>query len=336
MTIDARIHLSHGSGQGHESLLHNVILPSLGIAENKVLEDSAVLNRPDGRLAFTTDSFVVSPLEFRGGDIGKLAACGTINDLSMMGAKPAVLSVSLIIEEGLEIELLARLLNSLRNVCEQCAVEIVCGDTKVVERGKADGLFINTAGIGYVPDGRNISVKNIKHGDSVIVSGPIGLHGITVLSQRKNLGFASGAVSDCAPLNEIVDLLLAKVPAVHALRDPTRGGCAAVLNEMAKSAGVTIKLVEETIPVPDVVAGACSYLGIDPLQVANEGRFIAILPPADAQRAVDAIRSHSLGQNAAIIGEVMRKDLFPVVLQTKIGAVRPVEMPPGELLPRIC
>jgi hydrogenase expression/formation protein HypE len=330
------IRLAHGSGSGLQQLLHEIILPALLPGQQGILEDAAVLDSAPGRLAFTSDSFVVWPLEFRGGNIGKLAACGTINDLAMMGARPRYMSVSLILEEGLEKSLLARVLNSLRIACEGSGMRIVCGDTKVVDKGKADGMFISTSGIGIVPEGRNLSAGNAKPGDAVLVSGPIGLHGIAILSQRNGLGFASEAISDCAALDGLVEAMLEKAPGTKALRDATRGGCAAVLHEIAESSRTSILLDETAVPVPDVVQGACAYLGMDPLHIANEGRFVAIVPADQADAAAIACNAHPVGKGAACIGEVVERQRFPLLLKTIIGGTRPVEMPSGELLPRIC
>ena len=330
------VRLAHGSGSGLQDLLQEIIFPALLPGLQGVFEDAAILESVPGRFAFTSDSFVVWPLEFNGGNIGKLAACGTINDLAMMGARPRFMSVSLILEEGLEKSLLSRILASLRIACEESHVRIVCGDTKVVDKGKADGMFISTSGIGIVPEGRNLSAGNARPGDAVLVSGPIGLHGIAILSQRKGLGFASEAVSDCAALDNLVEALLEKAPGTKALRDATRGGCAAVLHELAKSSNASILLEETTVPVPDVVKGACAFLGMDPLHVANEGRFVAIVPADQADAAVFACNAHPVGKGAARIGTVVERKRFPLLLKTIIGGTRPVEMPSGELLPRIC
>ena len=327
---------SHGSGKGLNDLLDTIVLPALFPSGTAVLEDAAVLDLDKGRIAFTTDSFVIDPLEFPGGDIGKLAACGTINDLAMMGAVPGYLSVSLICEEGLDAAVLSRMLGSLRAVCVETGVAIVCGDTKVVEHGKADRLFINTAGIGTIPTGRKLTAAGVEAGDAIIVSGPIGQHGIAVLAARKGLGFASSVASDCAPLNGLVEILLSAAPGARALRDATRGGCAAVLTEIAKSSDVTIVLDDQTIPVSDAVRGACSYLGIDPLQVANEGRFVAAVPADQAAAAVKALNKHELGCGACVIGAAQPKSRFPLLLKTSIGGIRPIDVPSGELLPRIC
>jgi hydrogenase expression/formation protein HypE len=332
----ATVRLSHGSGKGNRDLLETVVLPALVPGGTGILEDAFVFDIPGRRFAFTADSFVVSPLEFPGGDIGKLAACGTINDLAMVGAHPVMLSVSLILEEGLELALLTKMLTSLSAVCAATGVRIACGDTKVVDKGKADGMFITTSGIGIVKVGCSMSAANARPGDVVLVSGGIGLHGITVLAQRKNLHFASSAVSDCAPLFGLSNALLSAVPLVRTMRDATRGGLAAVLCEIAEASKASIVIHEEAVPVPEVVRGACAFLGMDPLHIANEGRFAAIVPPEYKDTALAALRAHPDGQNACVIGYVAEKTRFPVILKTSIGGSRPVEMPPGELLPRIC
>lgn len=333
---NATVRMSHGSGKGNQELLETVVFPALHPGGVGTLEDAFIFDIPGRRFAFSSDSFVVSPLEFPGGDIGKLAACGTINDLSMMAAKPILLSVSLILEEGLDCSLLSKMLKSLYAVCAAQGVRIACGDTKVVEKGKADRMFINTAGIGIVKVGISLSAANARPGDAVIVSGGIGLHGITVLSQRANLGFASSAVSDCAPLFALSDALLSAVPLTRTLRDATRGGLAAVVNEIAQASKASIILNEPAVPVPPVVRGACAFLGMDPLHIANEGRFVAIVPPENADAAVAALRAHPEGRDACVIGVVAKAGKFPVLLRTAIGGTRPLEMPPGELLPRIC
>lgn len=335
MTIDC-VKLSHGSGAGLAELLHDIVLPSLTTQSGEPLEDAAVLPSSVERLVFTTDSFVVDPIEFPGGDIGKLAACGTINDLAMMGARPRYLSVALILEEGLESGLLRKVLQSLRAVCESTGVAISCGDTKVVERGKADRVFITTSGIGTVSADVNLSAANAREGDAVLVSGPIGCHGIAIMAQRANLGFASSVVSDCAPLDRLAAALLEAVPHTRVMRDATRGGCAAVLNELADASGVTMRVRKTDLPVSDTVASACAYLGMEPLQIANEGTFIAVVPGEQAGAAIEALRSVPGGQGAAVIGTVEGKGRFPVLLETEIGGTRPVEVPPGKLLPRIC
>jgi hydrogenase expression/formation protein HypE len=330
------IQLSHGSGRGLDELLHELILPEIGMASNAPLEDAAVFPLPKGRIAFTTDSFVVQPLEFPGGDIGKLAVCGTVNDLAVMGAVPLALSVALILEEGLDAALLRRVLRSIRSESCGTGVTVCCGDTKVVDKGKADGIFITTSGIGVVPAGRDISVSGAKPGDTVLVSGPLGLHGIAILAARKSLNFASQAVSDCACLHTLVEALLTAAPHTRCIRDATRGGCAAVLNEIAAASSVTISINQNTVPVPPEVLSACGLLGLDPLHIANEGRFIAMVPEHEAESALAALCSHELGRNAQIIGTVGKKGKFPVIMKTAIGGTRVVDVPPGELLPRIC
>ncbi len=335
MNID-QVKLSHGSGSGLAELLRDVVLPPLTVGSPGALEDAAVLAPESERLVFTTDSFVVDPIEFPGGDIGKLAACGTINDLAMMGARPRYLSVALILEEGLERELLDRILRSLRTVCESSGVAISCGDTKVVERGKADRVFITTSGIGTLRDTVDISAANAREGDAVLVSGPIGRHGIAIMAQRANLGFASSVVSDCAPLDRLAGALLEAVPRTRVMRDATRGGCAAVLNELAEASGVSIRVRATDLPVSDTVASACAYLGMEPLAIANEGTFAAVVPADKADTALEALRALPNGEGAAVIGTVETKARFPVVLETEIGGTRPVELPPGKLLPRIC
>jgi len=333
-----RVLLSHGSGRGLNLLLDNIVLPVLTDGNSLYTEDAAILQWDSmSKLAFTTDSFVVTPLSFPGGNIGKLAACGTINDLAMMGAIPKYMSVSLIIEDGFSVEKLKCYLKSLRDICVTNNVKIVCGDTKVVESGNCDGLFINTAGIGEFCQGSTmLSARNTSDGDQVIVSGPIGLHGITILAQRGNLSFASNAISDCAPLSAMALHLMNASNSVRVMRDATRGGCAAILNEIAKSSDVTIRLDQSKIPVPDVVKGACSFLGLDPLQIANEGTFIAIVSPSDTQKCLDALHELPEGKNAQCIGTVLKKGKYSVEMITEIGGIRPVEVPHGQLLPRIC
>ena len=330
MTIET-VSMSHGSGLGLSALLESVVLPNLLSGSHGVLEDAALIDCGEGRLAFTTDSFVVQPLEFPGGDIGKLAACGTINDLAVMGAVPRHLSVALILEEGLSVDTLGRVLRSLRSVCEKCGVRICCGDTKVVNRGRGDGMYITTSGVGMVSSEVDLSAGNAREGDAVIVSGDIGRHGIAILAERGNLGFASDVVSDCAPLYAACAKLLKAVPATRVIRDATRGGCAAVLNEIAGASGVSIRLEEPVVPISQTVLQACAFLGMDPLQVANEGTFVAMIPAEHVPSALEA-----LGGDAVRIGWVTEKCRFPVVMTTEIGGTRPVETPPGELLPRIC
>ncbi len=331
-----KILLAHGSGgkMGHD-LVEKSFLRVLNNPLLAKLDDSAVFHL-SGRLAFTTDSYVVSPIFFPGGDIGKLAIYGTVNDLAMSGAKPLYLSLSFIIEEGLPQNELGQIVDSVHYAAEEAVVTIVTGDTKVVPRGSADKLFINTAGIGIVPQGVDISGSNAKPGDKVLLSGPIGDHGIAVLSQREGLSFSTRFESDCAPLNSLVSAMLDASPNIHCLRDPTRGGLATTLNELAKQSKVGIRIEEEKIPVRDEVFAACEMLGFDPLYVANEGRLVAIVAEGDADRVFEAMRGNRYGEDAVIIGEVGQEHPGRVVMKTSLGASRIVDMLVGDLLPRIC
>jgi hydrogenase expression/formation protein HypE len=299
------------------------------------LDDSAVFDLK-GRLAFTTDSYIVSPLFFPGGDIGKLAVCGTVNDLAMSGAKPLYLSLAFIIEEGFSQGELDQIVNSIQKTAKEARVEIVTGDTKVVPRGGADRLFINTAGVGIIAEGVDISGSNAKAGDMVILSGTIGDHGIAVISQREELSFATNLKSDCAPLGGLVADMLKASSNIHCLRDPTRGGLATSLNELAQQSGVSIRIEEEKIPLREEVLAACEMLGFDPIYVANEGKLVAIVPPGDADMILKAMRKNHYGQEAAIIGEVGADKPGRVVMKTLLGASRIVDMLTGDLLPRIC
>jgi hydrogenase expression/formation protein HypE len=331
-----RILLAHGSGG---QLMHDLIKKSfVSTLSNPILEkldDSAVFDL-SGRLAFTTDSYVVSPIFFPGGDIGKLAVCGTVNDLSMTGAVPLYLSLSFIIEEGLLLADLKKIVNSIGKAATEAGVKIVTGDTKVVNKGSADRLFINTSGVGVVPHGVDISGANARPGDKVIVSGTLGDHGIAVLSQREGIRFQVPVPSDCAPLNKMVAEMLATGAEIHCLRDPTRGGLATTLNEFAQQSRVGIRIDELSLPVNPAVLGACELLGFDPLYVANEGKLVAVVAPADADRVLAAVRKNHYGQKAVIIGEVVKEHPGRVVLKTRLGASRIVDVLVGELLPRIC
>jgi hydrogenase expression/formation protein HypE len=299
---------------------------------------------PDLALAFTTDSYVVNPIFFPGGDIGKLAVCGTINDLAMSGAMPLYLSAGFILEEGLAVSDLERVVASMARTVREAGVQIVTGDTKVVDRGKADALFINTAGIGVVDRRTALSGERVRLGDTVILSGTLGDHGMTIMSQREGLRFDSPLVSDCAPLHGLVAAILGAAPqngvpvaeAVHAMRDPTRGGLATALNEMAGKAGVGIEIDEAAIPVRDAVRAACELLGLDPLYVANEGKLVAFVASSAAEAVVAAMRGHEYGRAAAIIGRVTPEHTGRVVLRTPLGTRRIVDMLTGEQLPRIC
>jgi hydrogenase expression/formation protein HypE len=331
-----RILLAHGSGGrlAHE-LIEKVLVKPLSNPLLDRLDDSAIVPF-SGRLAFTTDSYVVNPIFFPGGDIGKLAVCGTVNDLSMVGATPLYLSLAFIIEEGLLLDELERVLVSVQAAAREAQVQIVTGDTKVVNKGSADRLFVNTAGVGTVPEGIDISGSNAKPGDKVILSGTIGDHGIAVLSQREGIGFSTRLESDCAPLNGLVAEMMAASQRIHALRDPTRGGLATTLNELAAQSKVGIRIEEEKVPVRDEVRGACEMLGIDPLYVANEGKLVALVHPEDAEAVLERMRHQRYGKNAAIIGEVRPDHPGRVVMRTTLGASRIVDMLVGDPLPRIC
>ena len=328
--------LAHGSGSrlSHE-LIEKNLLPSLANPLLAKLDDSAVFDL-SGRLAFTTDSYVVSPIFFPGGDIGKLAVCGTINDLAMSGAAPLYLSLSFIIEEGLTLGELKKVVNSIKAAAEEAEVQIVTGDTKVVNRGSADKLFINTSGIGIIPEGIDISGANAKVGDKIILSGAIGDHGIAVMSQREGLKFSTPVQSDCAPLNKLVSHMLEASSQIHCMRDPTRGGLATTLNELAKQSKTGISIEEEKILVHDSVRAACELLGLDPLYVANEGKLVAVMAPTDAEKVLARMKQNKYGADASIIGEVTDDHKGKVIMRTRLGASRIVDMLSGELLPRIC
>lgn len=328
--------LAHGSGG---KLSHDIIeknlLPQLTNPLLARLDDSAVFDL-SGRLAFTTDSYVVNPIFFPGGDIGKLAVCGTVNDLAMCGATPLYLSLSLIIEEGFALDELKMIVDSIRATTEEAGVKIITGDTKVVNRGSADKLFINTSGIGIIPQNIDISGANAQVGDKIILSGTIGDHGIAVMSQREGLKFAVPIQSDCAPLNKLVSQMLNSSPQIHCLRDPTRGGLAGTLNEFAKQSEVGIKIEEERIPVYDGVRAACELLGFDPLYVANEGKLVSIVPSRDTEKVLTKMRQNPYGTDASIIGEVINEHKKRVIMKTRLGTSRIIDMLSGELLPRIC
>ncbi len=337
MKSEDKILLAHGSGG---KLMHNLIkelfLKNFFNPILAPLDDAASIEIASSRLAFTTDSYVVKPLFFKGGDIGRLAVCGTVNDLSMKGAKPLYLSVALIIEEGFPLSDLEKIIGSMVKASQEAKVEIASGDTKVVEKGSADGLFINTAGVGLIPPGVEISAKNASVGDVVIISGSIGDHGIAVLSEREGLSFQTQIASDVAPLNELVEALLNVTQEVHVLRDPTRGGLASTLNEIAEASNVAIEIDESAVPIKDEVLGACEMLGFDPFQVANEGKMVVILPEKWAEKALEALKKHPHGKEAAIIGRVVAEPKKKVILKTSIGTTRLLDMLMGEQLPRIC
>jgi hydrogenase expression/formation protein HypE len=334
--LEDKILLAHGSGGklAHE-LVEKSFVKALANPLLARLDDSAVFDL-SGRLAFTTDSYVVSPIFFPGGDIGKLAVCGTVNDLAMCGAKPLYLSLSFIIEEGLPQSELEQIVESVQKAAGEAGVEIITGDTKVVHKGSADKLFINTAGVGIIAQGIDVSGSNARPGDKVILSGTIGDHGIAVISQREGLSFSTKLKSDCAPLGGLVAEMLKASPNIHCLRDPTRGGLATSLNELARQSGVSIRIEEEKIPVREEVLAACEMLGFDPLYVANEGKLVAIVQPEDADKVLKAMRKNRYGKDAAIIGEVGAEHPGRVVMKTVLGASRIVDMLVGDLLPRIC
>lgn len=331
------IQLAHGSGgQLSADLVARLFLPRFGNEILSRLEDQAVFQAGPGRLALSTDSFVVDPLFFPGGDIGDLAVNGTVNDVCMCGATPLWLSAAFIIEEGLPMATLHRVLVSMEKAAAAAGVRIVAGDTKVVNRGSCDKLFITTTGLGRVPDHVHISATHLKPGDRIIVSGPLAAHGMAILTSREGLSFQSRLASDTAALNGLVTTMLGTGVQIHAMRDPTRGGLAATLNEFARASQVGIVLEEQAIPVRPEVRAACEILGIDPLFVANEGKLVAVVPPGEAGVLLAAMRAHPQGREAAIIGEVTAGDAGVVSLRTLLGVRRIVDMPMGEQLPRIC
>ncbi len=338
---ETHINLSHGSGgKAMRTLIEDVFLGAFGNDMLDPLEDQATIKLSDlahhgDRLAFTTDSYVVDPLFFPGGDIGTLAISGTVNDLAMSGAKPLYLSCGMVLEEGLPVEVLRRVCASMRKVADLAGVRIVTGDTKVVERGAADKLFINTSGIGVIPTGVSLSAASARPGDVVLVSGVLGDHGAAILIARNQLALEADIQSDCQPLDGLVAAMLRACPSIHCLRDATRGGAATVLNEFARSSNVGIRIRERDLPLREEVKGACEILGLDPLYLANEGRLIAVVAPGDAAAVLAAMRAHKAGTDAAIIGEVGGSDGM-VTMLTAFGGERIVDMLVGEQLPRIC
>jgi hydrogenase expression/formation protein HypE len=337
-----QIVLGHGSGgKLTADLIEKVFLPAFGNPVLNKLDDQAVLSVGGARLAFTTDSFVVTPIFFPGGDIGRLAVHGTVNDLAMSGARPLYLSAAFILEEGLPVEDLRRVVESMRAAAMEAGVQFVTGDTKVVNRGKGDQIFITTTGIGVIEGVPNISADRARPGDKILLSGYIGDHGMTIMSQREGLEFEAAIESDCAPLHGLVATML-ETPSprerdfVHCLRDPTRGGVATTLNEIAKRAGVGMLLREQSIPVRESVKGACEVLGLDPLYVANEGKLVAIVAAAMADTVLAQMRGHEHGRDAALIGEVVAEHPGMVLMKTEIGGTRVLDVMFGEQLPRIC
>lgn len=334
----SKILLAHGSGgKLTHDLIKNVILKKYGNTILRNLSDAAVFElKKAGRLAFTTDSFVVDPVIFEGGDIGKLSVCGTVNDLAVSGAVPLYISCSLIIEEGLDKALLSRIIDSMAKEAKAAGVLIITGDTKVVERGNADKIFINTSGIGIVRYKKPISTDRIKAGDKIVINGTIADHGISVLLAREELGFKGGVKSDCASLHRLILTVLKKCSNVKFMRDPTRGGLATTMNEIASGMPFGIRLFEENIPLNESTKAACELLGLDPLYIGNEGKVVMILPEKEAGRAVAAMRSHRLGRRARIIGEVTSDYAGRVIVRTRVGGERIADMLSKEALPRIC
>jgi hydrogenase expression/formation protein HypE len=337
-----QIVLGHGSGgKLTADLIDQIFLPAFQNPVLNKLDDQAVVTVGGARLAFTTDSFVVTPIFFPGGDIGRLAIHGTVNDLAMSGARPLYLSAAFILEEGLRVEDLRRVVESMRAAAAEAGVQLVTGDTKVVNRGKGDQIFITTTGIGVIENGVNISASRARPGDQIILSGYIGDHGMAIMSQRENLEFEGTITSDCASLHKLVAGMLATPPAggpefIHCLRDPTRGGVATTLNEIAKRAGVGMVLQEQSIPVRESVKGACEILGLDPLYVANEGKLLAVVAPERAQAVLHQMRQDPHGQDAAVIGKVVAEHPGMVLMKTQIGGTRVLDVMFGEQLPRIC
>lgn len=333
-----RILIGHGSGGRLTSkLVEELILPAFRNPALEPLDDQALLALPEaGTLAFTTDSYVVSPYFFPGGDIGSLAVHGTVNDLAMGGARPLALSLSLILEEGLPLDDLRRVIESARDAAAAVGVPVVTGDTKVVGRGSGDGIFVNTSGVGVVPKGVTLGSSQIRAGDHILVSGTIGDHGMAIMARRQRLELEGELVSDSAPLHDLASSLLAACPGVRAMRDPTRGGLAATLVEIASRRHLGVEANETAIPVRDTVRGACEILGLDPLHVANEGKLVAFVPEEGVEAALAALRDHPLGKDAAWIGKVNVDHPGLVVLRTPVGGKRILDLPYAEALPRIC
>jgi len=332
--IKDRILLGHGSGgKLMHDLIHRYISPAFGI---QGAGDSAVVSMPSQRLAYTTDSYVVTPLFFPGGNIGDLAVNGTVNDLAVSGAEPLFLSTGFIIEEGFPLSDLKTIIESMAAAAAKAGVKIVAGDTKVVNKGKADGIFINTSGIGVLLDGREISASKIKKGDAIIISNELAAHGVSIIAERNGITFDPLIVSDTRPLNSLVRVMYGVTGEIHFMRDPTRGGLATTLKEAALESGLCLRIREQSLPIPPGVKGACSLLGLDPLYVANEGVLIALVDHAVAESVVSAMQRHEHGRSAAIIGEVAEAPAGMVLVETSIGGSRIIDMLQGEQLPRIC
>ncbi len=337
MKKDDTILLDHGSGgRASHELVRHVFLPQFKNDLLDSLEDSTVFQIGEHKIAFSTDTYTVDPIFFPGGDIGCLAVHGTVNDVAMRGAEPLYLSVGFIIEEGFPMADLGRILQSMKEAAEAAGVQIIAGDTKVVNRGSVDKIFINTSGVGVIRNNRDIAGKNAQVGDVVLVSGTVGDHGTTVLSMREGLSFEAPIQSDSAPLNGLVADMMAVSDQIHAMRDPTRGGLATTLNEIALQSNVGIELIEEHIPVREGVTGACELLGLDPLYLANEGKLVAFVAPEDADQVLDCIKAHPYGKDAAIIGRAVSENRGRVFMKTGVGGTRIIDMLAGEQLPRIC
>jgi len=329
--------MGHGAGGKMMSdLIEHLFAPAFDNPLLAQMGDATALELPPGRAAFTTDSFVVSPLFFPGGDIGELAVNGTVNDLAMRGARPLFLSAGFILEEGLAMDNLGRLVTSMAAAARKAGVQVATGDTKVVQRGHGDGLYINTSGIGVIPEGIEIGPDRARPGDALLVSGTLGDHGIAILSVREGLQFETEIRSDTAPLNGLVEAMLGATHAVHCLRDATRGGLSAVLNELSGASKVGIEFDERSVPIRPEVNAACEMLGLDPLYIANEGKLVAIVAADKAQAILEAMKAHPLGRDAALIGRVVETHPGLVTAKTSIGGMRVVDLPAGELLPRIC
>ncbi|HEY2143423.1 MAG TPA: hydrogenase expression/formation protein HypE [Candidatus Udaeobacter sp.] len=329
--------LAHGSGgKLSQQIIQRMVLPQFRNSLLQPLHDGAIFSLNGTRLAFSTDSYVVNPIFFPGGDIGKLAVHGTVNDLAMCGARPLHLSVGFILEEGLPMEDFWRVIQSMRQAADTAGVTLVTGDTKVVDRGKADKIFVNTSGVGVIPDGVNIHPGRAQPGDKILLSGAMAVHGIAIMSVREGLEFETEIASDTAPLNSLVDALVAAKIDIHVLRDPTRGGITSALTEIAQSAKVGMLIDEARIPISEEVKGACEILGLDPLYVANEGKLLAVVAAQDANPTLSIMKSHPLGKDAAIIGEVIDDHPGFVMMKTRVGGTRVVDMLSGEQLPRIC
>ena len=334
---DEFILLGHGSGgRLTAKLMEDVFLPAFRNAALERMDDQAVFDVPAGRVAMSTDTYVVKPMFFPGGNLGELAVYGTVNDLAVGGAKPKYLSAAFVLEEGLPLETLRRLVNCMAVAARRCGVEIVTGDTKVVEKGSGDGVFVNTAGIGFVPEGVSYSAANVRPGDRIVLNGSLGEHGITILAQREGLELGGDLRSDAAPLHELCAAVMKAAPGLHAMRDLTRGGLSSALNEIARSAQVGVEIEERAIPVCDEVRGACELFGLDPLYVANEGKMIAFVPEDEAEAAVAGMRANDLGRQARIIGVVTERHARMVTLRTTLGTERIVDMLSHDQLPRIC